>query len=397
MIPLPDHRDTVIVVGTSVRKPLPILKAFLDSLAWQDLPARVRLVPCFVPDFLEGMGDAQELLFRWTNERGGVLIQGAQAQSVDFSDAPDVDSHQWGQSAMARVGHNKNQIIQYALSVKADYALFVDADLVLDKYTVRSLLNCEKPIVTATYWTRWSKRVAEGQRSPAAPQVWLRHPYQLDGRGMDEAEFRDRLLSRSNVRVWGFGACTLISRRVLETGLDFSFLPDVPKEGLMGGEDRHFCIRTERMHIDAYADNWPDIFHIYHADQDVPKVPEMVQRLGRDHPEVPALGDLVSLRLRPLEPLPVAPGRVQHSAPIHLRGRLGQLALLPQVEEAVYDLKRGQQKIVKVNFPQTCSLPYLRGRQRLIQVDLLDCKPFGYPPVVEDDLNIGPHSGRYVA
>lgn len=351
----------------------------------------------FVPDFVIGMEDAQELLFRWTNERGGVLIQGASVSGQDFADSPDLDSHQWGQSAMARVGYNKNLILKYALETKADYVFLCDADLILDKYTVRSLLDAEKPIVTATYWTRWSKRVTEQQRAPASPQVWLRHPYFLDGRGMDEAEFRDKLLSRSVQRVWGFGACTLISRRVLEAGLSFDYLPDVPKEGLMGGEDRHFCIRAERMHIDAYADNWPDIQHIYHADEDVPKIPEMVQRLGQDHPETASLGDLVSLRLRPLEPLPVAPGRFQNSPPQLLRGRLGQVGLLPQIEEAVYELKRFERKIVKVQFPISSPVGYLRGRQRLIEVSLLDCKPFGYPPVVEEDLNALPLSRRFVA
>lgn len=394
---LPDYRDTVIVVGTSVRKSAPILKAYLDSLAWQDLPARHRLVPCFVPDFAPGQEDSQQLLFQWVNERGGVLIQGAQATQADFADGAEHDSHQWGQSAMARVGYNKNAILRYALETKADYVFLCDADLILDKYTIRSLLNTEKPIVTATYWTRWSKKANENTKISAGPQVWLRHPYSLDGRGMDEAEFRDKLLSRQVQRVWGFGACTLINRRVLEAGLSFDYLPDVPQQGLMAGEDRHFCIRAERMHIDAYADNFPDIFHIYHADQDIPKIPEMVARLGADHPSGPSLGDLVSLRLKPLEPLPVAPGRFQNSPVIQIRGRLGQIGMLPELEEAIHNLKRGEKTIAKTNFPISSPVGYLRGRQRLIEVTLLDCKPHGYPPVVEDDLNVGKNSGAYVA
>lgn len=381
-----------------MRKPLSILKAYLDSLSWQNLPPRTRLIPAFVPDFAPDQQGAQEFLFRWVNERGGVLIQGAPPSGQDFADSPDLDSHQWGQSAMARVGHNKNLILRYALENKADFVLLSDADLILDKYVIRSLLDAEKPIATATYWTRWSKRTNENQKIPASPQVWLRHPYQLDGRGMDEAEFRGRLLSREITRVWGFGACTLISRRVLESnGVNFDYLPDVPKDGLMGGEDRHFSIRAERLHIDAYADNWSDIFHIYHADQDVPKIPEMVQRLGRDHPETPSMGDLVSLRLRPLEPLPVAPGRFQNSPTVHVRGRLGSIAMLAQIEEAVHGLKRGEKAIVKTTFPISSPVGYLRGRQRLIEVALLDCKPFGYPPVVEEDLLVGERSGKYVA
>jgi hypothetical protein len=298
---------------------------------------------------------------------------------------------------MARVGANKNQIIRYALESKADYLFLCDADLILDRYVIANLLSCQKPIVTATYWTRWSKRETENRKVWASPQVWLRHPYELSGRGMDEAEFRQKLLSRNVQRVWGFGACTLISRRALEAGVSFDYLPDVPQDGLMGGEDRHFCIRTERMHIDAYADSWSDIFHIYHADQDVPKIPKMVERLGQEHPETADIGSLVSLRLTPLEPVLVAPGRFHTPAPVQVRGRLGQIGVLPDIEEALHDLKRGEKRIVKTRFPIHSEVGFLRGRQRLIQVELIDCKPFGYPPVVEEDLNVLPKSERYVA
>jgi hypothetical protein len=297
---------------------------------------------------------------------------------------------------MARVGANKNRIIQRALDLKADYLLLCDSDTILDRYTIRSLLDAEKPIVTAVYWTKWSKQKSETNKIYAGPQVWLRNPYEMSGRGMDEAEFRDKLLSRSLCRVWGFGAATLINRRVLETGLNFEYLPDVPTVGLMGGEDRHFCIRAERMHIDAWADNFVDIFHVYHG-EDVAKIPEMVQRLGQDHPESASLGDLVSLRLRPLEPLPVAPGRFQQSQPVSVRGRLGQIGMLPHIEEAVYNLKRGEKTIVKCPFPISSSVPFLRGRNRLIEVTLLDCKPPCYPPVAEDDIGVLPSSGRHVA
>ena len=165
----------------------------------------------------------------------------------------------------------------------------------------------------------------------------------------------------------------------------------------MGGEDRHFCIKAERMHIDAYADCFPDIFHIYHADEDISRIPGMVERLGQSHPERATLGDLVSLRLRPLEPLPVGPGRFQQAQPIQVRGRLGAIGMLPEVEEVVRGLQRGEKQIAKVNFPISSPVGFLRGRQRLIEISLLDVKPMCYPPVVEQDLVVLPKSERYVA
>lgn len=392
---LPDHRVTTIVCGTAVRKNLTTLAAHLESLNWQELPKNVRLIPVFVPDFLPEQADAAQHLFQWVNERSGHLLEGVLSNAGDFSDAPHLQNHHWQASSMARVGANKNKILAWALAHKADYVFLCDADVILDRTTLASLLASDKPLVTGVYWTRWQASVPENARNDAGPQVWIHHPYQMEGRGMDGAEFRQKLLDRELTRVWGFGACTLIQRRVLEAGISFDFLPDVPMQGLMAGEDRHFSIRCERQHIDAYADNWPDAFHIYHG-ADVAKIPAMLARLGAPHPDTPRRGDLVSLRLRALEPLPVGPGRVQHTPPHALRGRVGSLAVLPELEEAVAGLRRGETAVVRVHFPVHYPLPVLRGRTRLIEVKLLDVKPFGFPPVVEDDLYVGPKSGAFI-
>lgn len=393
--PLPDYKQRRIVVGTTVRKPLAILRPYLDSLDWQERDQNTRFEYCFVPDFAPDQQDAAQYLLRWVNERGGTFLQGVPAAQQDFSDAPQLESHQWGQTAMARVGENKNRIIQFALNAKADALWFIDADLIMDRTTFTSLDACKRPIVSAVYWTHWSKQLNEQQPRVAGPQVWLRHPYQLDGRGMDQAEFRQKLLSRGVHRVWGFGACTLISRAVLEAGVDFSYLADVPLQGLMAGEDRHFCIHAERKHVDAYADCWPDVFHIYHGDTDVQRIPEMAARLGASRGDRARLGDLVSLRLRPLEPIPIGPGRLQRANPTLLRGRLGSLRLIPEVEEAVYATARGERTIVRAHFPTHYPVPMLRGRSRLIEVTVIDVRPYGFPPVVEDELHVSTNSGAW--
>ena len=395
LLPLPDQRKTRIVVGTTCRKPLEILKAHLASLDYQDLPTNTVMIPVMVPDFAPDQQDAQQYLFQWVNERGGTLLQGVPAGTPDFSDAAGLPSHQWGQSAMARVGANKNKIIQFAIEAQADYLLFCDSDLILDRTTVASLLASDKHVVTGVYWTKWTNQTTETGRVDAGPQVWLQHPYTLEGRGMDAAEFRQKLLNRELTRVWGFGALTLLSRKVLEAGLNFDYLPDVPLTGLLAGEDRHFCIRAERMHIDAWADCWPDCFHIYHAATDIPKIPAMLARLGAVHPQQPALGDLVSVRIRALEPIMVGPGRMQHIGPQWLRGRIGQMAILPEIEEAIYGLSRGQTATITVHFPVHYPIPQLRGRTRLTEIFLVDCKRNCAPPVVEEELYVGPKSGAW--
>jgi len=395
LLPTPDVRPTVIVVGTSVRKPLEVLKPFLESLAWQDLPPRTALLPIFVPDWPQ-KDPAEDFLRTWVQERGGECLRGVPSAVGDFSDGPEFDSHQWGGSAMARVAQNKNKILRRALDLKADAVFLCDADLILDTTTLASLIACEKPIVSSVFWTHWSKRGYETRQIHAAPACWLRHPYELAGRGMDEAEFRQKLINRELTQVWGFGASTLLQRKVLEAGITFDYLPDVPRTGLMAGEDRHFSIRCERAHIQAFSDPWSDLFHVYHADRHLPLIPEMVKRLSTPHPPKANLGDLVSLKLEALEPVPHGNGGFQAMPRQHIRGRLGQIQLMPELEEAVYSLSRGETRIVPVHFPAHHALPYFRGRRRLIRLTLVDTKPFGFPPVLDAELFVGPKSGRWM-
>ena len=391
---LPEFRERTIVCGTSVRKPIEILRPYLDSLDKQELPRRTRLHYAFVPDW-PARTDAEDYLRAWVKERDGEIVRGVPGSAADFSDGPEHDSHQWSASSMARLGQNKTRLIRRTLELRADAFLYVDSDLILDRTTVQSLVNCEKPVVTAVYWTHWTKRGYETRQIHAAPQVWLTMPYGLSGRGMDEAEFRGKLINRELTRVWGFGAATLVDRRVLEAGITFDYLPDVPRDGLMAGEDRHFCIRVERAHIEAYADPWPDVFHIYHPDIHVPQIADMAARLGTAHPLVPAFGDLVSLKLEALEPVPHERGWSAIPRQ-HLRGRLGRLALIPELEEAVMGMTRGEQRVVPVHFPIHYGLAYFRGRRRLIRVTLVDCKPYQYAPVIDAELFVGPKSGRWV-
>src|SRR3989441_4483591 len=389
---LPDKYEVTIVVGTSVRKSAAVLKSYLESLAWQELPPRVKLHYAFVDDGCERA--ARSLLEEFVALRGGEILRGLPGAVGDFSDEHPA-THQWSLSAMRRVGANKDRILRRALEIRADAVGVVDLDFLLNKTTLISPPAADNPFAGAVYWTHWQKQAAKPRQSHAAPQVWLRHPYQLDGRGQDEFEFRRKLLSRGLVRVWGQGACTLLRKHVVENGITFAPLPEPQfQQGLMAGEDRQFCVKAERAHIEMWADTWPDIFHIYHLPHDLERVPDLSRRLSAGHPRTASLGCLVSARVTALEPLP-GPNNTWHQAPPHaLRGRLGTMQLLPELEEVLYTLERGQERIVPVHVPLDYPVPYMRGKRRLLKVKLVDVKPYGFPPVVEDELFLGAHSGK---
>jgi hypothetical protein len=218
---------------------------------------------------------------------------------------------------------------------------------------------------------------------------------------MDEWEFRRRLVDRRITKVLGLGACTLIRRDALMRGVSFAPWPGNTMQGIGQGEDRHFCLRADALHIELTADPWADVFHIYHS-SDEALIPQMLERLSRDprhlpdgegQPLRPSLGDLVSLDLHPLElivwPPPENPSGsrwLQHAPPHLVRGRLGKLALVPELEDAVLQMTRGEVRVVPVHFPLDYPFEQYRGQRRLIRVTLIDHKPFGFPPVVEDEL-----------
>lgn len=357
------------------------------------MPPQTELIPCFVDDGLES--DALELVKQWTFQRNGVVATGEAAPAGDFTDVHAI-THQWSESAMGRVGRNKTGIIQWALDQRADAVWFVDSDLICDRTTLWSLIHANRPIACAVYWTHWQRNPSEGNVVHAGPQVWLNHPYDLHGRGMDAPEFRSTLLSKNLTQVWGQGACTLIQRSVLEAGINFLPVPGVPTVGLMAGEDRHFCIAAELRHIPMWADPWPDIFHIYHLPDDLTKAERMATRLGAVHPPKARVGDAVSLVLEAMEGVPQPSGPPVAIPPQHVRGRLGQLALVPELEEAVQEIGRGESRIIPVHFPVHYPLPQFRGTRRLIRVTVVDCKPWGFPPVVEEELYFTPRSTAYL-
>ena len=374
---LPFAKPIRILCGGPVRKRAEILEAHLATLAEQELPTRVSVDFCFVDDY-PAPDPAQAVLADFVAAHGGKVLK-SHNPAQDFSDQHPV-THQWSVTAMARMGQLKTMLMQECLAGQYDFLWLVDSDLLMDRTTLTSLLSAQRDIVAAVYWTRWNT----DPRICAGPQVWLKPPYQLALPHYPEHEFRHALgVERALERVAGLGACTLIRRGVIEKGVGFSKPADFPSGGLMDGEDRHFCEWARRLHVDLWADGWPDIFHVYHPQQ-VETIPNMLARVRDAHPTFCNHGHLVSLKL-----LNVDDG----IGPMHLRCRIGDGSLLPEVEQAIMNLQRGETTIKRIHFPMTTK-PVgglaLGGQARLIRIELVDCKPFGLPPVLEDEFYTTP-------
>ena len=361
---LPDAKVARFMCGSPVRKDPDVLAAFLGSLEAQVVPRGTALSHVLVDDNTNP--DSSAILQSWCERNQGLYLDRRSADLGDFREG--AFTHEWTAQAMSRVGALKNELIGLCLEQQYDGLWFVDADLVMGPRTFWSLYHTDAPIACGVFWTRWQNEPS----CPALPQVWLRHPYHLDGRGLDHVEFMDSLMARQRVQVWGQGACSLYRSDVFRKGVSFARVTDLPTGGMWDGEDRHLCTRAERLHVPMYADAWPDIYHVYH-EQDRTRIPVY------DEPDgAPATDDLISVQLQPLEPV-LNNGQAQFIGVQHVRGRLGRLKLADDLDEAIRSMSRGEQRIVSVEFPSWSPVVVYRGQRRLMQVTLLDWKAYRLP------------------
>lgn len=391
--PLPPGTPRILI-GSVIRKPREVVDALARTLKWQRLKQPVVADFCFVLNFPAAeAATAKEVADAIKAQIPEALLAQADAAAGDYGDG--AQTRMWTPNAWHRVGALKNELLKRAAEGGYDYAWLVDADVLCDPYTLQSMLEQEAPIVSAVYWTQWQRPSGlEAAQVHAGPQVWLSGSYGMDGKYMTAPEFRQALVNRERVEVGGLGACTLISKAAIQRGINFTRLEDFDTQGPMGdGEDRHFCERARRAHLPLIADAWPDIYHAYHA-ADYGEIPTVMERLGRAHPTKVSFGDLVSFTVLPLEPIqqPQGPAFVSKQ---WIRGRIGRLKLLPEIEDALLNLTPGEAKVLKVHFPAHWPAQEVAGQNRILQLHLLDVKPFGFAPVIERELLVNP-SGAYI-
>ncbi|HAK72874.1 MAG TPA: glycosyl transferase, partial [Sporomusaceae bacterium] len=108
-----------------------------------------------------------------------------------------------------------------------DFLFLVDSDLALHPQTITHLVGLNKKIVSEVYWTKWE------QNFPPLPQVWAGGQYRLhevtsektlspEQIALGQQIFLSKLHCPGVYKVGGLGACTLISKTALDSGISFS-------------------------------------------------------------------------------------------------------------------------------------------------------------------------------
>lgn len=247
-----------VLIGTPIRQKAEILSNFLWSIKRLSLDA-IDADFYFIDDNLEEA--SSQLIARFSEENHNTFLAKSEDDKAYLCDE---NTHIWEEELIWKVAGFKNCIINKAREDKYDYLFLVDSDLVLQPQTLEYLVNCKKDIVSEIFWTKWEPDF------PILPQVWCCDQYTLYNCSRKETLSESQILERTlsflkelkvpgTYKVGGLGACTLISKKAIQAGVNFNEIYNTR----LVGEDRHFCLRAAALGFELFVDTHYPAFHVY--------------------------------------------------------------------------------------------------------------------------------------
>ncbi len=226
-----------ILIGGPARQDIPTFIEHLKSIEELELPEGCSLHKFYI------INDCPELK---------PLLKYGESIEINTGDeyVRTEDTHYWSDGNLSKMSVLRNKFLEQAHVFGYDYAFFVDSDLVLNPETLKWLLAAKKDIIAEIFWT---------QDRPGSKSVW---PNCWD---YDQAAFTDESLKSwmkpGVYKVGGTGACMLLSRKVLDAGVNYDPIYNVRK--VLKGEDRWFMIRAVCAGFELFIDTHAPAWHLY--------------------------------------------------------------------------------------------------------------------------------------
>lgn len=246
-----------VLIASPVKQKPAILQEFLTCLAALD-QTNLRLEYVFIDDHELPSPALQQ--FAQTVPDVAILHGNSKSQLYHCTEK----THCWQEDIVWKVAGYKDYFIQLAREKAVDFLFLVDSDLALHPQTITHLTSLNQAIVSEVYWTKWEPAF------PPLPQVWAGGQYRLHEAESEKALnpeqvalgqqlFLSKLHCPGLYKVGGLGACTLINKTALESGISFSKIYNLD----LTGEDRHFCVRAAVLGLELHADTCYPPYHIY--------------------------------------------------------------------------------------------------------------------------------------
>lgn len=211
----------------------------------------------------------------------------------------DHEPHIWKDANLSEVAQMKNMLLEKSLKDNYDYFFLVDSDTILHPNTLQHLLSCKKDIVAEVLWTKWKPHLEE------MPNAWdydfysFKNKFPLQEKNEDTkntqkiVEIMHTLgVQDSNstnkidkqvfdylttigmesggsyvafrhpglYKVGGIGGCNLISRKVIEAGVNYNQITNL---SWTNWEDRAFCVRADVLGFKIFLDTHYPAIHLY--------------------------------------------------------------------------------------------------------------------------------------
>ncbi len=251
-----------LLFGSPIRQRATVLSEFLRGLEELELTG-LDVGYMFIDDNVEEESSA--LLNDFAQKHNNVILKKSAEYSVtDDHEYDTSNQHVWKTVLIKRIIAYKNSIISYARDNGYDYLFFVDSDIIMNPKTIKHLMSRNVDIVSNVFWTQWN---IPGK---LYPQVWLQDESTYNIRDwerqytkLEVVQKMDDFFAQMRIpglyKVGGLGACTLLNRKSIESGVSFDLIDNVS----FWGEDRHFCVRARVLGLDLYVDTVYPAYHIY--------------------------------------------------------------------------------------------------------------------------------------
>lgn len=253
------HTKT-ITIASLIKNREWCLKEFLIGLDLQTRYYDPKLISFFfiVNDSID---ESLNMLNAWKekvkDEYGPIEIK-----VINFKNT-DNKEHNWGDRKLVNMAFMRDLCMNEMK--KTDYLFMLDSDVILTKPdTLMHLVALQREVVYEVFWAGWEN----GEKK--WPQVWQSGGYEIT------EQFMNMLKSPGVYEVGLGGACTLFYKSVLEKGLTYQRVRNLPRA--MRGEDRDACVRMEVLGIKQWADTYKTPIHTERTPEQKARVEEELKK-----------------------------------------------------------------------------------------------------------------------